>query len=229
VRDFLHRYVLHNLGLKLISLGLAVGLWLAVARDPVAEVAVDVAIEFHNIPQNLEISSENIPRAQIRLRGPERVVRRLQPADVYAEIELSGLKPGERTFDLTAQQVHEPAELEVVQVVPSQFHLTFDARLTRQVPVQPRIVGTFAPGYGIEQAVVDPPNITISAPNKHVEAVESAITDPVDVSGAISRVTFLRHPYVLDPLIQVANPDPVRVTVIMQKVASDGDQSAKPQ
>src|ERR1039458_354064 len=157
--DFLNRYVLHNLGLKLISLALAVGLWLAVARDPVAEVGVDVAIEFHNIPQDLEISSQSIPRAQIRLRGPERVVRKVQPSDVYAEIDLSGVKPGERTFDLTAQQIHQPSELEVVQVVPTQFHLTFDTRLPRQVPVQPRVVGTFARGYGIEQIEVDPPTI----------------------------------------------------------------------
>jgi len=231
MRDFLHRHVLHNLGLKLISLALAVGLWLAVARDPVAEVAVDVAIEFHNIPQNLEISSESIPRAQIRLRGPERVVRHLQPSDVYAEIELGGLKPGERTFDLTAQQIHQPLELEVVQVVPSQFHLRFDTRLTREVPVQARVVGTFAPGYGIQRVEVDPPNITISGTKKHVEAVESAITDPVDVSGAIDRATFARHPYVSDPLIQVASPDPVRITVIMQKapISGSGAPSAKPE
>jgi YbbR domain-containing protein len=231
MRDFLNRFVLHNLGLKLISLGLAVGLWLAVARDPVAEVAVDVPIEFHNIPQNLEISSENIPKAQIRLRGPERVIHRLQPSDVYAEIELSGLKPGERTFDLTAQQIHQPSELEVVQVVPSQFHLTFETRLVRQVPVQPRVAGTFVTGYALERVEVDPPAITISGPKKHVEAVESAITDPVDVSGAINRVTFLRHPYVSDPLIQVASPDPVRVTVIIEKVAAirDGAQSPKPE
>jgi YbbR domain-containing protein len=229
--DFLHRHVFNNLGLKLISLALAVGLWLAVARDPVAEVAVDVAIEFHNIPANVEISSENIPRAQIRLRGPERVIRRLQPSDVYAEIELSGLKPGERTFDLTTQEIHEPSELEVVQVVPSQLHLTFDTRLTRQVPVQPRIVGTFASGYGIEQVVVEPATITISGPKKHVEAVESAITDPVDVSGTISRVAFSRHAYVSDPLVQVASADPVRITVIMQKVSgtSGGAQPTKPE
>jgi len=223
--------VLHNLGLKLISLGLATGLWLAVARDPVAEVAVDVPIEFHNIPQNLEISSENIPKAQIRLRGPERVIHRLQPSDVYAEIELSGLKPGERTFDLTAQQIRQPSELEVVQVVPSQFHLTFETRLVRQVPVQPRVAGTLVTGYALERVEVDPPAITISGPKKHVEAVEAAITDPVDVSGAINRVTFLRHPYVSDPLIQVASPDPVRVTVIIEKVAAirDGAQSPKPE
>ena len=220
--DFLRRYVFNNLGLKLISLALAVGLWLAVARDPVAEVAVEVAIEFHNFPQNLEISSENIPRAQIRLRGPERVIRRLQPSDVYADIDLSSLRPGERTFDLTAQQIHEPSELEVVQVVPSQIHLSFDARLTRQVPVQPRVVGTFATGYGIERVVVDPAVISISGPRKHVEAVESAITDPIDVSGAMSQVTVRRHAYVSDPLIQVASTDPVRVTVIMQKVSGTG-------
>ncbi|MGD0513853.1 MAG: CdaR family protein [Terriglobales bacterium] len=231
MRDFLRRYVFHNLGLKLISLGLAVGLWLAVARDPVAEVAVEVAIEFHNIPPNLEISSENIPRAQIRLRGPERVIRRLQPSDVYAEIEVSGLKPGERTFDLTTQQIHEPSDLEVVQVVPSQLHLMFDTRLTRQIPVQPRVVGTFASGYGIERVVVEPATITISGPKKHVEAVESAITDPMDVSGAISRVTFSRHPYVSDPLIQVASSDPVHVTVIMQKLSDmhDSVQPTKPE
>jgi YbbR domain-containing protein len=231
MRDFLRRYVFHNLGLKLISLGLAVGVWLAVARDPVAEVAIDVAIEFHNIPENLEISSESIPRAQIRLRGPERVVHGLRPTDVSAEIELSGLKPGERTFDLTAKQIHEPPELEVVQVVPSQFHLAFDTRLTRQVPVQPRVMGTFAPGYGIERIVVDPPSITISGPKKHVEAVASAITDPIDVSGAISQVAVRRHAYVSDPLIQVASPDPVQVTVIMQKtpITSGGAQPAKPE
>jgi diadenylate cyclase len=231
MRDFLHRHVLDNLGLKLISLALAVGLWLAVSRDPVAEVAVDVPIEFHDIPQNLEISSENIPKAQIRLRGPERAVHHLQTSDVYAEIELSGIRPGERTFDLTAQQIHQPSELEVVQVVPNQLHLNFDARLIRQVPVQPRIVGTFVSGYAIERVVVEPSTITISGPKKHVEAVESAITDPVDVSGDINRATFTRHAYVSDALIQVASPDPVRVTVIMQKVdaTTGGVQSTKPE
>ena len=37
--DFFQRYVLKNAGLKILSLLLAVGLWLAVARNPVAEVA----------------------------------------------------------------------------------------------------------------------------------------------------------------------------------------------
>ena len=34
-RSFLQRIFLHNIGLKFVSLLLAIGLWVAVARDPV--------------------------------------------------------------------------------------------------------------------------------------------------------------------------------------------------
>ena len=223
MKAFFQRHVLHNLGLKLLSLALALGLWRALALDQVTEIAVDVPIEFHNIPENLEISSEYIPRAQIRVRGPQRVVRRLQAVDVSADIELSGMKPGERTFDLTADQIHQPRELEVVQIIPSQFHLAFDARLSRQVPVRPRVVGTFAPGYAIGHIVAEPSMVTISGPQKRVEAVEAAITDPIDASGTTDRSTFVRHAYISDPLVQVMNPNPVRVTVIMEKVSAGTD------
>jgi YbbR domain-containing protein len=177
-----------------------------------------VPIEFDSIPQNMEISSDNIPKAQIRLRGPERIVRRLQPSDVYAEIDLHNLRPGERTFDLTVQQIHHPVDLEVVQVVPSQLHLAFDERFVRQVPIQPRVIGTVAAGYGINRIVVDPSTIVISGPKKQVEAVETATTDPIDVSGAEGSLTFSRHPYISDPLIQVADPHSVRITIVTQKL-----------
>jgi YbbR domain-containing protein len=215
--DFFHHAVLHNLGLKLTALALAVGLWLAVARDPVAEVAVDIPVEIRNLPPDLEISSEIVPKAQIRLRGPERAIRQLQFSDVYAAIEFNGVRPGERTFDLTAQQIHEPAGLEVVQIVPSQFHIAFDVRLTRQVPIQPRVVGSFAQGYRIGQIVADPSTVTITGPKGRVATVESATTDPIDVSGAMNRVSVVRHAYVSDPLVQVMHSDPVRITVIMEQ------------
>jgi YbbR domain-containing protein len=217
MKDFLRRRVLHNFGIKLLSVALAVGLWMAVASDPPAEIAVSVPIEFRNIPENLEINNESVPRAEIRVRGPQRIIRRLQPADVYAEIDLSGMKPGERTFDLTSQQIHQPRELEVVQVIPNQFHLTFDTRLVRQVPVRPRVFGTFAEGYQIGKIEATPAMIMISGPRKRVEAVEAAITDPVDASGMMDRATFTRHAYISDPLVQVMDPNPVRVTVIMEK------------
>ena len=220
--DFVHRCVLHNVGLKLLSLALAVGLWLAVARDPLAEVAVEVPIEFHHFPENLEISSENIPQAQIRVRGPERVVRKLRASDIHVEIDLNGARAGERTFDLSAHQVRVPHDLEVEQVVPSQLRLAFDARMTRELEVHPRVIGNFAAGYGIGRVIVDPSSIAVTGPKKRVEAAEAAITDPVDVSGTVDRNTFVTNAYVSDPLIQISHPGPIRVTVIMEKTSNRG-------
>lgn len=217
--SFLRQRVLHNFWLKVVSLGLAVGLWLAVSRDPVAEVALTVPIEFHRIPENLEINTEKVPEAQVRLRGPERLIRTVQAADVHPVIDLGGMNPGERTFDLTAQQVHQPNGLEVVQVVPSQFQISFDTRLVRQVEVRPRVTGNFAPGYRIARVMAEPAGIAIAGPSQRVAAVEAASTDPVDASGTAERATFVTHAFVADPLVQIVHPTPVHVTVIMEKFA----------
>ena len=214
--NIVRRLFLHNIGLKLVSLALAVGLWANVARDPVAEVELRVPIEFHNLPTNLEVDSANFTEAQIRLRGPERLIHRLQNGDVRAELDLAAVNPGERTFDLTARHVHVPQDLEVVQIIPGQFHLSFDTRDVRIVEVRPRMTGIFASGMRVAQVIADPPKVTISGPHRRVEAVEAAITDAVDASGTMTRASFVTQAYVPDPLIQIVHPTPIRVTVIME-------------
>lgn len=220
--NFFQRYVVHNFGLKLLSLLLATGLWLVVSPDEQpAEVAVRAPIEFEHVPDALEISSETIPEAQIRVRGPERLIRELRSSDVRAHIDLTGAKPGERTFDLTAQEIQRPREVSVVQVVPSQVHLAFDTRLTREVEIHPRVTGTFLPGEQIVSKQPDPAKITITGPRQHVERVDSATTDLVDASGVTGRVTFTTNVYVADPLVQVVQPMLVHVTVDVEKAAND--------
>jgi len=154
-------------------------------------VEIKVPIEFHNLPDNLEVDSASFTEAQIRVRGPERVIHRLQTADVRATIDLASVHPGERTFDLTGRQVHVPQDLEVVQIIPGQFHLSFDNRETRTVEIRPRVTGTFASGMRVAQVIADPPTIMITGPQRRVDAVEAAVTDPVDVSRS-SDASFLR-------------------------------------
>lgn len=218
MRDFVRRHVLHNLSLKITALLLATGLWLAVASSPPSEVALNVAVIFRNMPANLEISSESIPSAQVRVRGPEAIVRRLQASDLRAEIDLTGIRPGEHTFDLT-HQISVPDRLEIAEVVPSEIHVVFDTRATRVVPVHGRIGGSFVPGYKVEKIDCEPASVEITGPENAVASIEAATTDPVDVTGVVGRISVARHAYVSDPLIQVTNPRSVEVTVTMEKEA----------
>jgi YbbR domain-containing protein len=123
--SFLRRWVLHNFWLKILSLLLATGLWLAISpdQDP-AEITLRVPIEFRHVPPQLEISSVNVPEAQVRVKGPERMIRELRSTDIHADLELTRAQPGEHTFDLTAQQIHLQRDLTVVQVAPVRVTVT---------------------------------------------------------------------------------------------------------
>lgn len=218
---FFKRHVLHNGGVKLLSVALATGIWFLISpEEEPAEVALRAPVVFDHMPQHLEISSESIPEAQIRVRGPERVIRELQPSEVHAEIDLSGAKPGERTFDLTSQEVRHPSDVRVVQVLPSQLHLAFDTRLTREIEIHPRVTGIFAEGEQIVKIVADPPVITVTGPRRHVERIDAATTDPVDATGTRGSAVFTTNVYVSDPLVQVVQKGSIQVTVVVQPVGT---------
>lgn len=218
---FFKRYVIHNFGLKFLSLVLATGLWFMIARgEQPAEVAIRAPIVFQHVPPQLEISSESVPEAQIRVRGPERTVRQLRTNEVQAEIDLTGVKPGERTFDLTSNQVRHPRDVEVKQIVPSQLHLAFDTRSSREVEIRPRVTGTFATGEQIVKVDADPPRITITGPRRNVEKIDAATTDPIDATGTLGSAVFTTNVYVPDPLVQVEQAGSIRVTVVVQKIGA---------
>ncbi len=218
---FLKRYVFHNFSLKVMSLLFATALWFMISRDErPAEVAVRAPIVFQNVPANLEISSESVPEALIRIRGPERVIRQLRANEVQAELDLAGTQPNERTFDLTAQQVRHPREVSIVQIVPSQLRLTFDTRMSKEVEIHPRVTGNFASGEQIVRIDADPPRVSISGPRHHVEKIEAAITDPIDATGTLGRAVFTANAYVADPLVQVTEGTSIRVTVVVEKVGA---------
>jgi len=214
---FLRRYVLANFSYKVISLAFAIALWWVISHDAPAVVELTVPVEFHRIPANLEISSMNVPEARVRVRGPERIIHQLRADEVHVELDLRDVKPGERTFDLTDQQVKVPQDLKVMQVIPSQVRLTFDQSETKTVEVRPRVIGTFAPGYQIVRVFAVPPQVVITGPKGRVDQVEAATTDPIDASGTMGQAVFVSNAYVADPLVQLQSPTPIHVTVTMQR------------
>ena len=227
MNEFFKRYVAHNLLLKLIALVSAVLLWSAVSREPFVETAYSVPIELHHVPPNLEITTSDIPLAQVRLRGPERRVRQLTAADVHPVISLAGTRIGEHTYDLTASQVHVPYRIEVVQVTPSEIRIGFDYSLVRQIEIHPRVTGQFEKGFGILRVTAQPATITVIGPQGRVQAAGPAVTDPIDVTGIRGMATFTTNAYVPDPLVRELKPEQIHVTVVTGPLPEGQSPSAQ--
>src|SRR5436190_10709617 len=97
-----------HFGLKVLSVGLAVLLWMAVSGEQTVERGLRVSLELQQFPSGLEIQGEPPSTVDVRVRGPSGTLGRLSPGDIFAVLDLRAARVGRRLFHLTPEQVRVP-------------------------------------------------------------------------------------------------------------------------
>jgi YbbR domain-containing protein len=211
-----------HLGLKLLSVGLAVLLWMTVSGEEIVERGLRVPLELQQFPAGLELGADVPTTVDVRVRGGSGMLSRVSAGDVIAVIDLRTARPGRRLFPLTPEQVRVPFGVEVVQVMPSAVAMAFEPSASRQVPVVPAVDGRPAPGYMVGAMSADPSTVEVIGPESAVKRASEAMTEPVSVAGARGTVSESVTIGVLDPALRLKNPRPGTVTV--QIVAAPHDR-----
>lgn len=202
-----------HFGLKLLSFGLALLLWMSVAGEEIVERGLRVPLELQQFPQGLELQNEPPASVDVRVRGASAALSRLGAGDVFAVLDLHGAAPGRRLFHVTPEQVRAPFGVDVVQVTPASIALAFERSATRQVKVTPSVEGKPAPGYVLGAVTVDPAAVDVIGPESAVKRVEEALTEPVSVTGARDRVRETVTVGLFDPSLRLKGLRTATVTV----------------
>jgi hypothetical protein len=126
--NFLRKYVLADAGLKLLALAISFLLWATYTAEPFSEVGFQVPLEFTTMPQQLEISGDVPTVAHIRVRGRSALLRRMVSADLNLRLDLKDGKPGTMTLNISPAMVGSPFGATVVQVYPTEIHVTLVPR-----------------------------------------------------------------------------------------------------
>ena len=63
-----YRLFIENVGLKLLAVALAIGLWLSVAGEAVIERGFEVPVGFENVPADLQVAGDQLGFINIRVR-----------------------------------------------------------------------------------------------------------------------------------------------------------------
>jgi YbbR domain-containing protein len=200
-------------GLKLLSLGLAVLLWMVVAGEETVERGLRVPLELVQFPPGLELQGEPPALVDVRVRGASATLSRVGPGDIVAVLDLRGARPGRRLFQLSPEQVRAPFDVQVVQVAPSSVAMVFENSATQQVPIAPSIEGTPAPGYVVGKVTVEPKTVEVTGPESSVSQATEALTEAVSVAGARDQVTESVTVGLIDPALRLKNPRPATVRV----------------
>ena len=184
----LKHLVMHNFGLKVLSLLLAVLIHVVVQRESVREAVVDLPISIINVPHG-QVLAGSVPEVvKARVRGRWGGIRELL-TDRSARIVVdAGVHRSGDRYVFKQRAVTEQlatAHVEVLAVEPAWLDLRFEALDRRNVPAQALIIGDPAPGFRVITAStrVDPAKVEVYGPASQVRKLEALRTAPVDLAG----------------------------------------------
>jgi YbbR domain-containing protein len=208
----------HNFGWKLLSLALAVVIWALVATEPELSTFSTVRLEYKNLPDGLEISSDPVNTVVLELRGPQGELRgvgeTVRPSVV---LDMSNVDPGEHTFPISGSNVKLARGVQLVRAIPAQVRFTFEPRRIHSVPVRARFSGEGSNGYVISSMNVQPKEMEITGPRSHVGRVTSVLTDQIDLSNVTGTSEFHVNVFMDDPFVRLESAPEATVTVTMKK------------
>ena len=177
--------VTRNLGLKLMSLLIAFGLWSFVnfgERD--TEQSLKVPLELRNIPAHLMITSPRIDFVDLRVTGPRTLLGRIDRNRLSIVLDLGGVRPGPAVFHVGAEALNLPRGVKVQRLNPSQVTLELERVAHKSVPVHLRLVGKPPADLQVADTKVSPETVQVTGPESDVEEVHAANTEAVDISKA---------------------------------------------
>ncbi|MEN9826297.1 MAG: hypothetical protein RI953_2042 [Pseudomonadota bacterium] len=177
------RVFVHNFGLKLLSLGFAVALFLIVRSQQVREFNRAVRVRLHTEGSVIVIGPQERV-ANITLRMPDTLFTRL-PTDeeLTGEVDLRTEKAGKIRVSLSGENFPNLDRRYSVIVHEPWLEIELDKLIQKKVQVKVVLQGAPRAGFEIHRVAIDPPEIELIGARQDLAKLESISTIPVDVSN----------------------------------------------
>lgn len=182
----LHAALFANLGLKVLSLVFAVGLFVYLHRqEDTYDRAFPVGVFVRPPPPaaNRELMTNIPPNIYVTLRGSTRSLERLMREPI-PPVELDLRDGQKRSVKFEKDMLALPPGVEVIIFDPPTLRLEWQDVIERQIPVQASVTGEPAEGFVVQgQPVVEPKEVVVRGPKRVVEVMQFARLAAFDVTG----------------------------------------------
>jgi YbbR domain-containing protein len=203
-------WVLRNLGLKLLSLFLAVLLWAVVLGEQKVEVTVNVPLDL-NVPPGLFLVNDPTDTLEVHLWGPKTLVTSLTPREItMGELPVK-LVEGENIIPIRDDMIRVPRGIQVVEVSPRRVRVVLEGSVEREVEISPHVEGSLPDGYVLRRVTSIPPRVRMVGPISELQRISRVRTLPISLSG---RTASFSTRALLEPVgRRVRTEDPVSIIV----------------
>ena len=209
------KLITKNPTLKVISLILAIILWVFVKSKSGGEVGLVIPLEFYRVPISLIVTHVSDEAINVRINGSFMQLQRLPTREIRARIDLSRARPGINSFDILPDNFNISKTLDITQISPSSVKVDLDRVMDKIVHVKTEIKGKPARGYRVTKITVDPPYISLQGAQSELAGLKEVFTEEVDISGLKESVGVEAPLRIADLKLKKAVRRTVKVTVVV--------------
>ena len=228
-QKLLRRIFVEDWSLKLLSLAIAIVLWLLVTgqNQPVT-AHVNVQLNFIR-PQALEISNDPPRTVDVMLTGSRSKLDDLTTLDLVATVDISDQRAGERVLRLADKaQITLPQGIKVDGFQPSAIPIRLEEIVDRQVAVEPKLEGKPDEGFEDYSVLPNKGSVSVRGPESRVNAIQKVATESIWLAGHKGSFTAQNVALdVPDPKVDLLEPM-VSVAVEMGERRTEKDFSGVP-
>lgn len=182
LRRALRRAFLDELPLKIVSMVIAVTLFVIVRSERDAATGVTVKVVY-TLPSDRVLVSDPASEVRVAVRGSWTRLSRLDDR-ALEPIRVDLQRRGDGVFQFEDGMVKLPPGLRVVSITPPEVTLRFEPRISREVPIEPVLGGQPADGFRVGKLRVEPERVRVDGARSTVEALTRVRTRPIPIAGA---------------------------------------------
>ncbi len=168
-----------NLSLAVLSLALALSLWLFVnERENPKQVETfnsAVPIKFVNVPNDLAIANASETSVRVQVEATQSDLSKLSVNDFDATANLGGYQKGVASVVVSVKPPN--SNVSITDVTPLKVDVTLEDLRSKDVPVKVALTGTPQLGFTAGDQSVTPERATVSGAESLVALVDSAAAD----------------------------------------------------
>jgi YbbR domain-containing protein len=187
VRGWLRRAIFDNVGLKFLSIVLAVTVFLLVNTDKDREITARVGVSY-TLPDDRVLVSERIDEVRITIKGAWRRLRKFDEREIdRINLDLRG-RVSSSEVAITNDLIHLPSGLTISSINPRSVHVAFDRRVEKVVEVTP-ITGRPQHGYIVKEVKPVPATVKLRGGEGVLAAVTAVRTREISLLDRTDKFT----------------------------------------
>lgn len=147
-----------------------------------------IPLDFGKTAAGLTIAEANPKSIEVRVEGPEQVLKTLARHKLSYKLDLSRAGKGLISIPIKAGLIDLPRRVKIISVGHKSVLVKIEMEITRQVPVKVILTGKPGAGFTVADAVSRPADVFLRGPASVLSAFSQVDSKPVDVNGLTESV-----------------------------------------